>query len=240
MNATWASSFYGIASAVVSFDGILITEIFHSLQGETSLSGLPFAFIRLTGCNLRCTYCDSTYAFHGGVRMSVNEVLERIKPFGVTHVLITGGEPLLQRNTPALVDALTSAEYLVSIETHGEVSIEAVAGRARLVMDIKTPSSGMSRGGYAKNLSRLRSSDEVKFVIGSEEDYFFSRDLVRSGTIPTREILFSPTIPAASSGPNVNSISSRWLAEKILEDRLPVRFQLQLHKAIWGPETRGV
>src|ERR1700735_3817734 len=127
----------------MAFSGLLITEIFHSLQGETSLSGLPFAFIRLTGCNLRCTYCDTSYAFKGGKRMKIAKILEEIRGFQVKHVLLTGGEPLLQRQTPLLVEALIENGYQVSIETHGEVSISSVARRARIVMDIKTPASGM-------------------------------------------------------------------------------------------------
>ena len=132
----------------MAFSELLITEIFHSLQGETSLTGVPFAFIRLTGCNLRCSYCDSAYAFKGGKKMSMAEILAEIKPYQVKHVLLTGGEPLLQRQTPALLDALRERGYTVSIETHGEVSIENFAPRARIIMDIKTPGSGMNRGGY--------------------------------------------------------------------------------------------
>lgn len=224
----------------MAFRDLLITEIFHSLQGETSLSGIPFAFIRLTGCNLRCTYCDSAYAFKGGTKMSIAEILETIKPFGVQHALITGGEPLLQRNTPALVDALREAGYAVSIETHGELSVEAVAGRARLVMDIKTPSSGMNRGGYRQNLPYLRESDEIKFVIASESDYEFARDLVLKAKLPTREILFSPVVNGLNQPGKYPGVDLRWLAEKILYDRLPVRLQVQLHKLIWGAERKGV
>lgn len=223
----------------MAFDGLLITEIFHSLQGETSLSGVPFAFIRLTGCNLRCTYCDSAYAFKGGRKMSIPEVLATIAPYGVRHALITGGEPLLQRQTPALVDALAQAGYAVSIETHGEVSVAPVAGRARLVMDIKTPSSGMNRGGFRKNLAILREGDEIKFVLASREDYAFARDLVRAG-LPTREILFSPVVRGANQPGTYPGVDARWVAEKILEDRLPVRLQLQLHKLIWGADRTGV
>src|SRR4051794_3741558 len=129
----------------MSFSDLLVTEIFHSLQGETSLSGLPFAFIRLTGCNLRCSYCDTSYAFKGGNRLRISEVIETIRPYQVKHVLVTGGEPLLQRNTPELVRVLINEGYQVSIETHGEVSIESVGEIARIIMDIKTPSSGMAR-----------------------------------------------------------------------------------------------
>jgi 7-carboxy-7-deazaguanine synthase len=224
----------------VAFDGILITEIFHSLQGETSLAGVPFAFIRLTGCNLRCTYCDSAYAFKGGRKMSIAEILAVIQPYGVKHVLLTGGEPLLQRQTPALLAALTAQGYDVSIETHGEVSIREVAGKARIVMDAKTPSSGMSRGGFEKNLEWLRESDELKFVIASEADYAWAREWVRSGKIPAREILMSPAVPALGSPGKVTGVEARWLAERILEDRLPVRMQIQLHKYLWGADRKGV
>jgi 7-carboxy-7-deazaguanine synthase len=224
----------------MAFQDLLITEIFHSLQGETSLSGVPFAFIRLTGCNLRCTYCDSSYSFKGGRKMSIEDVLRTIKPYKVKHVLLTGGEPLLQRQTPALLERLRSEGYLVSIETHGEISIEKVAGQARIILDIKTPSSGMSRGGYKNNLPLLRKNDEVKFVIASESDYAWAREIILAGEIPTAEILLSPAVPSKGMPGNFPGVNPRWLAEKILEDRLPVRMQLQLHKLLWGADQKGV
>ena len=140
----------------MAFDGLLITEIFHSLQGETSLSGVPFVFVRLTGCNLRCTYCDSAYSFKGGKRMDFQSILGAIKSAGARHVLLTGGEPLLQRGTLPFLKLLRQEGYEVSIETHGEVSIETVAPFARIIMDIKTPGSGMSRGGFEQNLKFLK------------------------------------------------------------------------------------
>jgi 7-carboxy-7-deazaguanine synthase len=218
----------------------LVSEIFHSLQGETSLTGVPFAFIRLTGCNLRCTYCDSAYAFKGGRKMRIPEILEAIRPYGVRHVLLTGGEPLLQRGVAELAQALIDARYEVSIETHGEVPIEAVSQDCRIVMDIKTPGSGMSRGGYERNFRHLKPSDEVKFVITSEADYAWARALVAGGRIPTREVLFSAAVPAVGQPGKFPGVPARWLAERILEDRLPVRFQQQLHKQLWGPDRRGV
>lgn len=221
-------------------EGVLVTEIFHSLQGETSLSGVPFAFVRLTGCNLRCTYCDSAHAFYGGARMALGEVVARVRAFGVQHVLITGGEPLLQPQTPALVESLKNAGFLVSIETHGEAPIGRVVRDARIVLDIKTPSSGMSRGGYAANLPLLKETDEVKFVIASPEDYVWAKALVQSGQIPTQEILLSPALPAKNAPGTFPSVTAQWLAERILEDRLSVRLQLQLHKLIWGPDRIGV
>ena len=224
----------------MSFSGLLITEIFHSLQGETSQSGVPFAFIRLTGCNLRCTYCDSAYAFKGGKKMSESEILDTIAPFQVKNVLLTGGEPLLQRQTPSLAKRLAENNYIVSIETHGEVSIEGVAPLARIIMDIKTPSSGMCRGGFRKNFQHLKATDETKFVIASQEDYTWAKALIQSGEIPTQEILLSPAMAAQKSPGKFTPVNARWLAEKILEDRLPVRMQIQLHKYLWGSDTKGV
>ena len=229
-----------VIRAIVAFQDLLVTEIFHSLQGETSLSGVRFAFIRLTGCNLRCNYCDSAYAFKGGNRLSIDQVLETIKPYDVKHALLTGGEPLLQRQTPALVKALKKNNYTVSIETHGEVSIENVAQNARIIMDIKTPSSGMSRGYFKKNLPLLKKDDEVKFVITSEADYLWAKSVLKEYTIPTHEILFSPGVPAIGSPGKINEISPTWLAEKIIEDKLPVRLQIQLHKYLWGADRKGV
>ena len=172
--------------------------------------------------------------------MSISDILATIQSYSVRHVLLTGGEPLLQRQTPALITALRDAGYEVSIETHGEVSIEAVAGQARVVMDIKAPSSGMSRGGFERNLPHLRPSDEVKFVIASEEDYLFARKWVKSGRIPTREILFSPAVRAQAMPGEFPGVGARWLAERVLEDRLPIRMQIQLHKYLWGADQRGV
>lgn len=224
----------------MAFQDLLVSEIFHSLQGETSLSGLRFAFIRLTGCNLRCTYCDSAYAFKGGKRMTIAQILETIEPYQVRHVLLTGGEPLLQRGTSELLDALRERGYEVSIETHGEVPIEKFASRARIVMDAKTPGSGMSRGGFERNFRFMKPTDELKFVITSRSDYEWARDWVRSGKIPVNEILFSPVVPAAGSPRHVEAFDASWLANQIVEDRLPVRLQLQLHKLLWGKDTKGV
>lgn len=224
----------------MAFNDLLVTEIFHSLQGETSLSGIPFAFVRLTGCNLRCTYCDSTYAFKGGHRMTIDQVLDQIQPFRVKNVLLTGGEPLLQRQTPLLAQALRRNQYQVSIETHGEVSIAPVTQFARIIMDIKTPSSGMCRGGFEKNFELLKSSDEIKFVIASPDDYEWAKSCVLNHHLPTEEILFSAAMPTQGAPRPFKGVDPTWLAEQILQDRLPVRFQLQLHKYLWGPDRRGV
>ena len=228
----------------MAFHGLQITEIFYSLQGETSLSGVPFIFIRLTGCNLRCTYCDSVYSFKGGTAMSFEDVFKRIEKFPVGHVLMTGGEPLLQRNTLAFIDQLNERGYSVSIETHGEVSIQEASKKARIIMDIKTPGSKMNRGGYEKNLAYVKPTDEIKFVITSMRDYEWARDMVQSWIrdekMPTREILFSPALAAKGSPGAYEGVNPRELAERILEDQLPVRFQYQLHKLLWGADTKGV
>jgi 7-carboxy-7-deazaguanine synthase len=224
----------------MAFEGLLITEIFHSLQGETSLIGVPFVFIRLTGCNLRCTYCDSAYSFKGGKKMSFDEVLAEVKRFQVKHVLMTGGEPLLQRGTLPFIQLLKKEGYDVSIETHGEVSIAQASPLARIVMDIKTPGSNMNRGAFRDNLKFLKPEDEIKFVITSEEDYEWAKEIVKTTKLPTQEILFSPVMLAKNSPGTFKGIEPRVLAEKILKDQLPVRFQIQLHKILWGADTKGV
>ncbi len=215
----------------MAFDGILITEIFYSLQGETSHTGLPYVFIRLTGCNLRCGYCDTTYAFKGGARRSVDEIIKEVAKWNCPRVLITGGEPLIQRNTPTLVKALVDQGYKVSIETHGEVDISEVSSLARIVMDVKTPGSQMCREGFWKNIPFLKPRDEIKFVITSLSDYEWSKNTLRDPRFPKKlEVLFSPVVLKE------NPFTPAELAEKILTDRLPVRFQLQLHKQLWGAE----
>lgn len=224
----------------MAFPDLQVTEIFHSLQGETSLSGERFSFIRLTGCNLRCTYCDSAYAFHGGKRMSITEIINTIKPHETKHVLLTGGEPLLQRNTTALARTLTDSGYTVSIETHGEVSVEAVAPFCRIIMDIKTPSSAMSRGEYVNNFKYLKPTDEIKFVIASQDDYDWAKEVIRTKDYPQILTLFSPVQPTKNAPGTFPGVELKWLAESILSDRLPVRLQTQLHKAIWGADQTGV
>lgn len=219
---------------------LLVTEIFHSLQGETSLVGVPFVFVRLTGCNLRCTYCDSAYAFKGGTKYSISEILEKVAVFQTQHVLLTGGEPLLQRSVPELIARLKENGHSVSIETHGEIPIEKVAAHARIIMDVKTPASKMNRGGWRKNLPFLKTDDEVKFVIASEADYAWARGVLRETRFPTREVLFSPVMRTAGSPGEFPGVDPAWLAERILEDRLPVRMQVQLHKILWGNDRRGV
>jgi 7-carboxy-7-deazaguanine synthase len=220
-------------------DKLLVTEIFHSLQGEGSLIGIPFVFVRLTGCNLRCTYCDTSYAFKGGTLTDLQTLVKKVADFDTPHVLITGGEPLIHPGTLKLVQLLAKMGFLVSLETHGEFGIEKYAPYCRIIMDIKTPASGMCRGGFEKNLVHLKETDEVKFVIASEQDYFWAKDWVESGKIKTKEILFSPAQIAPAMPGGFSGVSAKWLAENILKDKLSVRFQLQLHKQIWGHQ-KGV
>jgi 7-carboxy-7-deazaguanine synthase len=228
MNAAGASPF---VLHQFSMNGTLnVCEIFHSIQGESSLSGLRFAFVRLTGCNLRCKYCDTTYAYEGGTEMDLDSIVKTIEPFDVKRVLITGGEPLEQQHAPNLALLLFSKGYEVAIETNGETPIKKVARFAKIIMDIKTPGSGMCREGFRDNLRLLKATDEIKFVITSTEDYAWAKNLVQSGALPTNEILFSP------AGHNDSTYTPAQLAESIINDKLPVRLQLQLHKIIWGQE----
>ena len=172
--------------------------------------------------------------------MSEDDVLKEVQKYKVKHVLVTGGEPLLQRNTLSLLDRLNQEGYRVSVETHGEISIEEASKRARIIMDIKTPGSGMNRGGYVDNFKFLKPTDEVKFVITSTDDYSWASKIVKSGKIPSEEILFSPAMTALNSPGKYEGIEPRTLADLIVKDQLPVRFQWQLHKLLWGADTKGV
>lgn len=224
----------------MAFTDVLVSEIFHSLQGETSLSGHRFGFVRLTGCNLRCSYCDSSYAFKGGKRLRISEITAILAPWKLKHVLLTGGEPLLQRGTLPLLKELNNLGYQVHIETHGEVPITPYVDHARIVMDIKTPSSLMNRGGYKKNLKWLKPTDEIKFVIASESDYTWAKQVITTTELPTREVYLSAAMPALNSPGTIIGVSPTWLASRILEDQLNVRLQLQMHKFLWGNDCQGV
>jgi 7-carboxy-7-deazaguanine synthase len=205
-----------------------ITEIFHSLQGEAGSVGWPTVFVRLTGCPLRCGYCDTAYAFHGGEKRSIDAVLETVASHGARHVCVTGGEPLAQRGCAALVARLCDAGYQVSVETSGALDISVLDPRASRVMDVKTPGSGEAGRNLPENLAHLRASDAAKFVICDREDYEWSREFVARHELEKRcEVLFSPCW---------GRLAPAVLAEWILADRLPVRFQLQLHKVLWGDE----
>jgi len=171
--------------------------------------------------------------------MHFEEILAEIKKYNTRHVLLTGGEPLLQRGTLPFMDRLRNEGYLVSVETHGEVPISKATSKARIIMDIKTPGSKMNRGAFRDNLTHLKKEDEIKFVITSHADYEWAKALVNSG-LPTSEILFSPALAAKNSPGIFEGIAPRELAELILRDQLPVRFQIQLHKLLWGADTKGV
>lgn len=205
-----------------------ITEIFHSVQGEAGSVGWPTVFVRLTGCPLRCGYCDTTYAFHGGRRLTVAATLAEVAAHGTRHVCVTGGEPLAQRGCLALVKQLCDVGYVVSVETSGALDIAGLDGRAQRVMDVKTPGSGEQERNLPGNLEHLRLQDSAKFVICDRADYEWSREFVRKHGLASRcEVLFSPCW---------GRLAPAQLAEWILADRLPVRFQLQLHKVLWGDE----
>ncbi|MSR08768.1 MAG: 7-carboxy-7-deazaguanine synthase QueE [Gammaproteobacteria bacterium] len=203
-----------------------ITEIFHSLQGESRPVGYPTAFVRLTGCPLRCGYCDTAYAFHGGQRMDLAAILARVAEFQVRYVCVTGGEPLAQPACLGLLSALCAAGYRVSLETSGALDIAAVDQRVAVVLDLKTPASGECERNLWSNLPLLKPEDQIKFVICDRPDYEWARDQLREQDLPARcEVLFSPAWEQQSA---------RALANWILEDRLPVRLQIQLHKYLWG------
>jgi len=209
-----------------------VNEIFHSIQGESRHAGRPCVFVRLTGCNLRCTWCDTAYAFEEGVDLSVRLVLERIAPYATRYVLITGGEPLVQEGAIDLIGELCDRGYEVAVETGGSLDISSVDRRAMLVMDLKCPGSGMSQKNRWENIALLKPTDEVKFVLADRADYDWARDAIARHRLADRcGVLLSPVHGA---------LQPRSLAEWILADRLPVRLQLQIHKYIWPPDLRGV
>jgi len=205
-----------------------ITEIFYSLQGESRSSGFPTVFVRLTGCPLRCGYCDTAYAFKGGDWLKPAEVLEQVAAYGVKHVTVTGGEPLAQSACLDLLTRLCDAGYRVSLETCGALDLARVDPRVIKVMDLKTPGSGEVEKNLYSNMAYLSARDQVKFVICDEADYLWSREkLADLGLADRCEVLFSPAFGLQEP---------RQLAEWTLRDRLPVRFQIQLHKLLWGDE----
>lgn len=207
-----------------------ITEIFYSLQGESLTVGVPTVFVRLTGCPLRCNYCDTEYAFTGGVTMTLDEILDRVDSYHARYVTVTGGEPLAQKHCAALLSALCDRDYRVSLETSGALDVSGVDARVVKVMDVKTPASGESDRNRLQNIDHLSAQDQVKFVISGRGDYEWSRDFVQAHALASKcHVLFSP-VHARLEG--------RDLADWILQDRLPVRLQLQLHKLLWG-DTPG-
>jgi len=203
-----------------------ITEIFYSLQGEADTVGFPTVFVRLTGCPLRCQFCDTAYAFHGGEWRSLDEVLVRVGEYSPRYVCVTGGEPLAQKNCLPLLTSLCDANYRVSLETSGAMPLADVDPRAVRVVDVKTPGSGEERRNRYDDLALLRPEEQIKFVICDRADYEWSRSQVESRRLTARcQVLFSPS---------AEQLPARQLADWILADRLPVRFQLQLHKVLWG------
>jgi 7-carboxy-7-deazaguanine synthase len=212
---------------------LTINEIFHSIQGESSYAGRPCVFVRLAACDLRCTWCDTTYAFTEGRKMALDDVLAAVAAFGCPLVEVTGGEPLLQEDVYPLMWGLMAQGRTVLLETGGHVSIERVPEGVIRIVDVKCPASGESARNHWPNLDRLRPADEVKFVIQDRGDYEFARDVVKRHELAALcgAILFSPVF-----GVLPPTDLSAW----ILEDRLPVRLQLQVHKYIWGAHARGV
>ncbi|RUR19240.1 7-carboxy-7-deazaguanine synthase QueE [Legionella sp. km535] len=203
-----------------------ITEIFHSLQGESVTVGLPTVFVRLTGCPLRCQYCDTAYAFNGGAVQEIDDILETISSYNCNRVCVTGGEPLAQPGCLSLLERLCEREYQVSIETSGARDISEVDSRVMIVMDLKTPDSLEADKNLFANLDYLKSTDQIKFVLCSRKDYEWACDLIKEHRLAERvQLLFSPSW---------NQLNPTDLANWIVEDNLPVRFQLQLHKILWN------
>ena len=227
MNQTVIDQPAAITPATVT---LRVTEIFFSLQGETSRVGLPTVFVRLTGCPLRCGYCDTAYAFHGGESLTLAEILRRVAAYGARHVTLTGGEPLAQKHAPALLRLLADAGYSVSLETSGALDVAPVDPRISKILDLKTPGSGECARNLWSNLDHLTPHDEIKFVICDENDYAWAREQLQTRRLDARcPVLFSPVH---------GRLEPRQLADWILRDRLPVRMQVQLHKLLWG-EARG-
>ncbi|MFN3311690.1 MAG: 7-carboxy-7-deazaguanine synthase QueE [Thermomonas sp.] len=216
------------ASAAGQAERLKLTEIFLSLQGEARDAGWPTVFVRLTGCPLRCQYCDTAYAFHGGQWWDIDAILQEVARHGARHVCVTGGEPLAQKRCLVLLEKLCDAGYVVSLETSGALDIAGVDPRVSRVVDVKTPDSGEAHRNLWPNLALLTARDQVKFVICSRADYDWARAVVAEHRLPeTCDVLFSPS---------ANQLAARELADWIVADRLPVRFQVQLHKLLWGEE----
>ncbi|EKD26047.1 MAG: hypothetical protein ACD_79C01391G0006 [uncultured bacterium] len=206
-------------------------EIFSSIQGESSFAGIPFTFIRLSGCPLRCRWCDTKYAYNKGKIYTLNEILKIVEEINLPHVMITGGEPLMQKNCAALIRILLK-EFTVVVETSGAFSLKGLPRKAHYIVDVKTPSSGMSDKIHPHIFNKISKIDEIKFVIANRNDYEFSKEIINKYPIlKKRKILMSTVF---------NKLKPQELARWIVDDKLNVRFQLQLHKYIWGPKVRGV
>ena len=210
-----------------------LIELFESVQGETSFAGLPTTFIRLAACNLRCTWCDTSYSFGRGEPYSISDILAKTRNFGHKHVCVTGGEPLLQAPVEQLLKNLCDEGFVVSLETGGSLPTDNVDPRVRIILDIKCPGSGMHKKNHWDNLNRLRPHDEVKFVIAHREDYLYAKQLCIQYQLSDKvhNLLFSPVF---------GELDPKELVQWILADRLPIRLNLQIHKFIWSPSTKGV
>jgi len=218
-------------SSFIVLSMLRVTEIFHSIQGESSHAGRPCAFVRLTGCNLRCRWCDSEYTFSGGEQMSVDDVVRQVKSYGCNLVEITGGEPLAQKESLDLISRLCDEGFQVLIETSGSIDIAPVDKRATIILDIKCPGSGEAEKNRWENLQHLKPNDEIKFVIADRADYDWSRKVIGERNLHRWTLLLSPVW---------GEMDLKSLAEWMLADRVPARLQTQLHKHIWGAEARGV
>jgi 7-carboxy-7-deazaguanine synthase len=215
-----------LSEQAVKSERLRINEIFHSLQGEADSVGFPTVFVRLTGCPLRCQYCDTEYAFHSGEWFDLDAILQQVRSFGATHVCVTGGEPLAQPNCLKLLERLCDAGFAVSLETSGAFDVAAVDARVARVIDVKTPASNEAARNRIENFTHLSPRDQLKFVICSRADYDWSKAFLQAhGLLGRRGVLFSPSYQQQSATE---------LADWILQDRLPVRFQIQLHKILWG------
>ena len=211
---------------------LIVNEIFHSIQGESTHAGRPCVFVRLTYCNLRCSYCDTAYAFEEGIEMEINEVVRKVESFKCNLVEVTGGEPLFQENVHPLIKILCDKGYEVLLETGGSLNIGKVDNRVKRIVDFKCPSSGMEKKNLWENVNHLKIDDEVKFVIGDRIDYEWAKEkIVEYGLMDKCTVLMSPVFGA---------VEPKDVAGWILEDKLNVRFQIQMQKYIWSPETRGV
>ena len=212
---------------------LTVNEIFHSIQGESTHAGEPCVFVRLSACDLRCSWCDTPYAFHAGRKMTIEDVVSEVRSYGCPLVEVTGGEPLLQREVYPLMTRLLDEGFRVMLETGGHLSTEQVPDGVTSIIDVKCPASGEADKNHWPNLERLRPTDEVKFVVQDRADYDFARDVVARHDLPTRAhaVLFSPVHGV---------LDPKQLAAWMLADKLPVRLQLQLHKYVWGATARGV
>ena len=224
-----------MAGASAKLDALKLTvnEIYLSVQGESTWAGLPCVFVRLTFCDLRCTYCDTEYAFYEGNKMALGEIVEKVRSFGCPLVEVTGGEPLLQPNCVPLLQMLCEAGFIVLLETSGAHDIATVDPRVHRIMDLKTPSSGEEGRNLYANIAHLTLRDELKFVVGSREDYEWAREKIRSHDLAAK-------VNAVLLSPVFGKIAPSDMVAWMLEDKLPARFQLQMHKFIWEPRARGV